>query len=186
MAQRWSSGETQTQIEICIKEEKHLSGGEEEQTPPPRARRTAAFNGAPHSKAGSFAIGGGKQGSANAGAKCFFTAAAVCSSQPPFPLHSCCFSPPFPQTGQKPAEDLGLTATTTLRSRLPATRGSAPCPPFRRNVGVSSRLKFSHASRSITDALPGAEFKCYEAQEESTSLPRRAATNTPPPPGGLS
>lgn len=138
---------------------------------------------APHSKAGAFAIGGGKQGSATPEQSAF-------SLQQLFALRNLL----FPSTPVVFHLDSLKRVKNRVGSRIdgddfeespPCTRGSAPAPPP--SVGMWAcppGLKFTHASRSITDALPGAEFKCYEAQEESTSLPRRAVTK--PPPGGLS
>lgn len=122
------------------------------------------------------AIDGGKQGS-----ETLFTAAAVCSlPPPPFAPSTSSFPTPvvFHLHFLKPVRNplkisdwwFLLPSILTLGSDpVPASGGMWACP-----LGWNSP--------TAADAVPGARFKRYADQAESTSLPRRAATNLTHPP----
>lgn len=127
------------------------------------------------------AFGGGKQGS-----ETLSTAAAVCSPHPSMSSSpTVVFHLNFLEWVKRSTEDLGLIVMTSR---------SCPCLPLTSPEGQTFSPLLKECGRVLLSeihahqlihyglSLSGAGFKCYKAQEGSTSLLRGAEVNVSPRP----
>lgn len=163
MAQRRSSGETQTQIEICIKEEKHLSGGEEQNRAAPPLLMAAAFECS-------------QSAAVNKGAK-DFSLQQLFALRPPQPRLSPLLLY-FISISLNGSKIRGRSRIDGVPLALQPHPGVRPSPCFWRNVGVFSLMKFTHTSRRC----PGCKVQTLRGPGGVDLITQESSDQPHPPP----